>query len=60
MSEHPDWREFKSEEEHHDYLASLDTEPGMEVSNMPFSYSEEEWKSILAQYETMEKEGVDG
>jgi hypothetical protein len=26
MSEHPDWREFKLEEEHHAYLANLATE----------------------------------
>ena len=60
MSEHPNWKQFKLEEEHQAYLADLDTKPEMVISNMPFSYSEEEWKSILAQYETMEKEGVDG
>jgi len=60
MSENPDWKQFKLEEEHQVYLADLDIESEMVVSNMPFSYSEEEWKSILAQYETMEKEGVDG
>jgi hypothetical protein len=60
MSEHPNWKQFKLEEEHQAYIADLDTEPEMVVSNMPFSYSEEEWKSILAQYATMEKEGVDG
>jgi|TARA_R110000824_G_scaffold320638_4_gene507624 hypothetical protein len=27
MSEHPDWRQFKLEMEHQDYLADLDTEP---------------------------------
>jgi hypothetical protein len=60
MSEHPNWKQFKLEEEHQAYIADLDTEPEMVVSNMPFSYSEEEWKSILAQYATMEKEGVNG
>ena len=64
MSEHPDWRQFKADEEHQAYLADLDTEPevriiinGVDSHDMPIS--EEEWKAILAGYELVEKEGVD-
>ena len=64
MTEHPDWKQFKTEEEHQAYLADLDTEPevriiinGVDSHDMPIT--EEEWKAVLAQYEIMEKEGVD-
>ena len=70
MSEHPDWQQFKSDEEHQAYLADLDTwrdeKDGSEVRiiingldsyDMPIT--EEEWKAVLAQYEIMEEEGVD-
>ena len=64
MSEHPDWRQFKLEQEHNDYLSDLGTEDevriiinGVNSHDMPLS--EEEWKAILAGYELMEKDGVD-
>jgi hypothetical protein len=56
MSEHPDWREFKLEEEHQAYLADLATEPEVEISNVANPLSGEQWKSVLAQYTIMEEE----
>ena len=70
MNEHPDWRQFKADEEHQAYLADLDTwrdeKDGSEVriiinglDSYDLPITEEEWKAILAGYETMEIEGVD-
>ena len=55
MSEHPDWREFKLEEESMSYNADM----SIETEDNPPAYSEEEWKSLLARYTRVEEEGVD-
>jgi hypothetical protein len=56
MSEHPDWRQFKLEEEHMAYIADL----FVETEDNPPSLSEEEWKSLIEGYEMMVVDGEQG